>query len=195
MCRLYWLTPIFVFVCSLGLCAQGAPQIFVSTGTAGKIYSINTSTGIASLLVSTQGADYEGMVVAPDNVPGTSHPYLVYACDSNNSRVVRFDPAAAVPITPEVMYSNGALQHPQCGRITFTGDLVVSSKDSGSGWWMFPGITAVELGSGGSLAPIQLHGAGSSDQGIAQKNTGDLLIVDNASNVCCARRARPSDRA
>jgi hypothetical protein len=183
MYRLHWLTPIFVFVCSLGLCAQGAPQIFVSTGTAGKIYSINTSTGTASLLISTQGADYEGMVVAPDNAPGTSHPYLVYACDSNNSRIVRFDPAAAAPITPEVVYANGALQHPQCGRVTFTGDLVVSSKDSGSGWWMFAGTTAVELGSAGSLTPTQLHGAGSSDQGLAQKNTGDLLIVDSASNV------------
>jgi len=163
MCRLHWLTPIFVFVCSIGLCAQGAPQVFVSTGTAGKIYSINTSTGVASLLVSTQGADYEGMVVAPDNAPATSHPFLVYACDSNNRRIVRFDPAASAPITPEVVYSNGALQHPQCGRVTFTGDLVVSSKDSGSGWWMFPGITAVELGSAGSLTPTQLHGAGSSD--------------------------------
>lgn len=182
MLRFYWLTPIFVCVCALGLCAQGASQVFVSTGTAGKIYSINTSTGVATPLISTQGADYEGMVVAPDNAPATTHPYLVYACDSNNSRIVRFDPAAAPPITPEVVYSNGSLQHPQCGRITFTGDLVVTSKDSGSGWWMFPGITAIELGSAGSLSPTQLHGAGSSDQGVAQKNTGDLLIVDNAAN-------------
>ena len=59
MSRFLWLTPIFVFVCSLALCAQGAPQVFVSTGTAGKIYSINTSTGIATLIVSTQCADYE----------------------------------------------------------------------------------------------------------------------------------------
>jgi hypothetical protein len=182
MSRLLWLTPFFALVCSLGLCAQGAPQVFVSTGTAGKIYSINTSTGIATLLISTQGADYEGMVVAPDNAPGTTHPYLVYACDSNNNSVVRFDPAAATPIAPEVVYSNGALQHPQCGRITFTGDLVVTSKDAGAGWWMFPGITAVELGSVGFPAPTQLDAAGGGNQGVAQKNTGDLLIVDNANN-------------
>jgi len=182
MARFLWLTPSFAFVCSLALCAQGAPQVFVSTGTAGNIYSINTSTGISTLLVSTQGADYEGMVVAPDNAPGTTHPYLVYACDSNNSKIVRFDPAAAPPISPEVVYSNGALQHPQCGRITSTGDLVVTSKDAGAGWWSFSGITALELGSAGSQTPTQLDAAGGGNQGLAQKNTGDLLIVDSANN-------------
>jgi len=182
MSRFLWLMPFFALVCSLPLCAQGASQVFVSTGTAGKIYSIKTSTGIATLLISTQGADYEGMVVAPDNAPGTAHPYLVYACDSNNNKIVRFDPAAATPITPEIVYSNGALQHPQCGRITSTGDLVVTSKDPGAGWWMFPGITALELGSAGSPTPTQLDAAGGGNQGVAQKNTGDLLIVDNANN-------------
>ena len=43
------------------LAAQGAPQVFVSTGTAGRIYSIDTKTGKAKVLVSTPGADYEGM--------------------------------------------------------------------------------------------------------------------------------------
>jgi hypothetical protein len=82
MSRFLWLMPFFALVCSLPLCAQGASQVFVSTGTAGKIYSIKTSTGIATLLISTQGADYEGMVVAPDNAPGTAHPYLVNADDA-----------------------------------------------------------------------------------------------------------------
>lgn len=175
--------PATVVVClfSIGLFAQGSPQIFVSTGMAGKIYSVNTNTSATTLLFSSRGADYEGMVVAPDNAPATTHPYLVYACDTSNSRIVRFDPAAPSP-APEVVYSNGALQHPQCGRITSTGDLVVTSRDAGSGWWIFPAITFVELGSANFPAPTQLDGVGGGDQGVAQKNIGDLLIVDNGNN-------------
>src|SRR5438045_1142827 len=88
---------------TVGAWAQGAPQVFVSTGTAGRIYSIDTKTGKAKVLVSTPGADYEGMVVAPDNAPGTTHPYLVYACDTNRSQIVRFDPSAN-HIIPELVY-------------------------------------------------------------------------------------------
>jgi len=159
--------------------AQGASQVFVSTGIAGNIYSVTTSSGSTKLLVSTSGADYEGMVVAPDNAAGTTHPYLVYACDTNNSRIVRFDPAAATPISPEVVYSNGSLSHPQCGRITSNGDLVVSSRDAGSGLWMFRGITSLELGAGGSQTPTQLATVSGGSQGLAQKNTGDILVVDS----------------
>src|SRR4051794_14231757 len=162
--------------------AQGASQVFVSTGTAGNIYSVTTSNGSTKLLVSTSGADYEGMVVAPDNAPGTTHPYLVYACDSNNSKIVRFDPSATAPITPEVIYSGGALSHPQCGRITSNGDLVVSSKDTGSGLWIFRGITNLELGAGGSQTASQLAIVSGGSQGLAQKNTGDILVVDTTNN-------------
>lgn len=182
MSPLRWFVHAFVCLLPVALFAQGAPQVFVSTGTAGTIYSISTQTSVATLLVSTQGADYEGMVVAPDNVPGTTHPYLVYACDSSNNRIVRFDPTAPTPITPEVVYSAGALLNPQCGRITSTGDLIVTSKNAGSGWWSFPAITFVELGSVNFPTPIQLDGASGGAQGIAQKNQGDLLIVDSGNS-------------
>jgi hypothetical protein len=167
---------------TIGAWAQGAPQVFVSTGTAGKIYSLDTTTGATKLLVSTSGADYEGMVVAPDNAAGTNHPYLVYACDSNNSKIVRFDPAATAPITPEVIYSGGALSHPQCGRVTSNGDLVVSSKDAGSGLWIFRGITSLELSAGGSQTPAPLATVSGGSQGLAQKNTGDMLVVDTTNS-------------
>src|SRR5579863_4140284 len=172
---------VMAFLCAFSAqaWAAGAPTVFVSTGTAGNIYSINTATASNSLLVSTQGADYEGMVVGPDSA-GSTYPYLVYACDTANSKIVRFDSNAT---KVETIYAGGAgLQHPQCGRITSTGDLIVSSKDAGSGVWIFTAITDVELGLAGLQTPIQLVATPGSDQGLAQKNIGDLLVVDNSNS-------------
>src|SRR6185437_13862926 len=59
---------LFVCLCCAGLWAQGARQVFVSTGTAGPIYSIDTASGTVSSLIANPGADFEGMVVAPYNV-------------------------------------------------------------------------------------------------------------------------------
>jgi sugar lactone lactonase YvrE len=127
------------------------------------------------------------MVVAPYN-PGqgytdeTTH-YLVYVCDTASNRVWRFDPTAATPqSTLEKIFDNGAgLAGPQCGRITSTGDLVVSSTVAGSGLWVFSGVTNLALGSG-PQTPTQLVGVGGSSEGIAQKNIGDLLVVDKTNN-------------
>ena len=178
MRRLRWLIPTVVCFVTLQAWA-GSPTVFVSTGTAGNIYSINTASATNTLLVSTAGADYEGMVVGPDSAAST-YPYLVYACDTANSKIIRFDPNAA---TVETIYAGGAaLQHPQCGRITATGDLVVSSKDPGSGVWIFTAITDIELGLAGLQTPTQLVSTPGSDQGLAQKNIGDLLVVDNTNN-------------
>ena len=179
MRQLRWVILTFVCFLTAQLWAAGAPTLFVSTGSAGNIYSVNTATANNTLLVSTAGADYEGMVVAPDSA-GTTYPFLVYACDTANSKIIRFDPNAAIV---ETVYAGGAgLQHPHCGRITSTGDLVVSSKDAGSGLWIFTGITGLELGSAGLRTPTQLVATPGSDQGLAQKNIGDLLIVDNSNN-------------
>jgi hypothetical protein len=124
------------------------------------------------------------MVVAPHNAAadlppadpaGTTH-YLVYVCDTANSRISRFDPNA--PATLETIYNGGALQNPQCGRVTSTGDLVVSSTVGGSGVWVFSGITNIPFGSG-TQTPIQLVGVAGSSEGLAQKNIGDLLVVDS----------------
>jgi hypothetical protein len=168
MCKLRWALSV-VCLYSVGAWAQGAPQVFVSTGSAGTIYSLNPANGSLTQLVYTQGADYEGMVVAPDNAvadlppadpAGTTH-YLVYVCDTANSRIWRFDPTA--PATLERIY----------------GDLVVSSTVAGSGLWVFSGITNVALGSG-VQTPTHLIGVSGSSEGIAQKNIGDLLVVDRA---------------
>ncbi len=197
MCKLRWVLSVVCLYC-VGASAQGAPQVFVSTGSAGAIYSLNPVNGNLTQLVSTEGADYEGMVVAPDNAvadlppadpAGTTH-YLVYVCDPANSRIWRFDPAA--PATLEKIYNGGALQNPQCGRITSTGDLVVSSTVAGSGLWVFSGITNIPLGSG-VQTPTQLVGISGSGEGIAQKNIGDLLVVDRTNgNVLRTPLASPA---
>lgn len=197
MCKLRWVLSV-VCLYSVGAWAQGAPQVFVSTGAAGTIYSLNPSNGNLTQLISTEGADYEGMVVAPDNAAadlppadpaGTTH-YLVYVCDTANSRIWRFDPTA--PATLEKIYNGGALQNPQCGRITSTGDLVVSSTVAGSGLWVFSAITNIPLGSG-NQTPTQLIGVAGSSEGIAQKNIGDLLVVDRTNgNVLRTPIASPN---
>ena len=186
MCKLRWVLSV-VCLYSVAALAQGAPQVFVSTGAAGTIYALNPVNGNVTPLVSTQGADYEGMVVAPDNAAadlppgdpaGTTH-YLVYVCDTANSRIWRFDPTA--PATLEKIYNGGALQNPHCGRITSTGDLVVSSTVAGSGLWVFSGTTNLPLCSGYPVPKQLLSVKGSSD-GLAPKTIGDLLVVDSTNN-------------
>ena len=184
MCKVRWVlfsACLFVCLCCSGLWAVGAPQVFVSTGTAGPIYSIDTASGTVSPLIANPGADFQGMVVAPYNVGQSntdeSTHYLVYVCDTANSRVWRFDPSS--PASLEKIYdNNGALSKPQCGRITSTGDLVVSSTVAGSGLWVFSGVTDLALGSG-LQTPNALVGVPGSSEGVAQKNQGDLLVVDN----------------
>lgn len=193
MCKFRWVLSacLLVCLCCSGLWAQNppqwavnTPQVFVSTGTAGIIYGLNTANGALTSLISSPGADFEGMVVAPYNVgqlntDETTH-YLVYVCDTANSRIWRFDPTAATPqSTLDPIFDNGAgLAHPQCGRITSTGDLVVSSTVAGSGLWVFSGVTNLAVGSG-LQTPTQLVGVSGSSEGVAQKNQGDLLVVDN----------------
>lgn len=175
----------FLFVCLLISAPAWAQSVaYVSTGPAGKIYSVDANSGATALLVdsSATGADYEGLVVLPDNVSGDNHAFLVYACDTAGGKIVRFDPAAASPITPEVFYSAGAIKHPQCGRGTFSGDLIVTDTGSGSGWYIFSGITNIALGSAGSQTPTLLKLATGSLEGTAIKNSGGLLIVDHAGN-------------
>ncbi|HKR85178.1 MAG TPA: hypothetical protein VJS37_13555 [Terriglobales bacterium] len=175
---------VFVCLCSTGLWAvTGASNVFVSTGTAGIIYNLNTTSGSATAVISSPGSDFEGMVVAPNNIGQAAGDettrYMVYVCDTANSKIWRFDPSLASPTLMQVYNgSSAALRHPQCGRITANGDLVVSSTDAGSGLWVFTDVTDLS-----SIdPPTQLVMVPGSSQGLAQKNTGDLLVVDNTSS-------------
>ena len=184
MRKLRWVSSAFVCLCCTGLWAVGAPQVFVSTGSAGIIYSINTTTGTSTQFVITPGADYEGMVVAPYNVGpavgDVNTHYLLYVCDPTNNTIVRFDPANPGP--PDTLYDGtGSLTNPQCGRITASGDLIVSSTKSGSTLWKFTDVTHLPLGSLPQI-PTPLASVAGSGEGLAQKNTGDVLVVDNTNN-------------
>jgi len=183
----------FLFVCLLLSAPAWAQSVaYVSTGAAGKIYSIDVmNSGATTLLVdsSATGADYEGLVVLPDNATADNppnspvHSFLVYACDTAHGKIIRFDPASSGQI--ETIYSGGALlQHPQCGRGTFSGDLIVTDTGSGSGWWVFTGITSIGFNPlAAPQTPALLTSTpGSVDEGTAIKNSGDLLIVDRAGN-------------
>lgn len=164
-----------------------APTVYFSTGSTNpsQIYSLDTTSSATNLLVSTSGADYEGLVVLPDNT-GT-YPFLVYACNTAGDQIVRFNPAATTPITPEVVYSGQGL-YPQCGRGTSKGDLIFSSTAKGKtgGWWELAGIAGQGLGSKSLPSATQLFQAAANSsslyQGMAMKNIGDLLIVDQANN-------------
>jgi len=183
MRKLRHLLSVFVCLSCTGLWAVGAPNVFVSTGSAGFIYKIDTTSGTTTAIVSSPGFDFEGMVVAPNNIgqaanDETTH-YLVYVCDTSNSKIWRFDPTLASPtLMPVYDGVSAALRHPQCGRITAQGDLVVSSTDPGSGLWIFSHVTDLAV----VAAPKALAVVPGSSQGLAQKSTGDLLVVDHTNN-------------
>lgn len=187
MRKLRCLLSVLVCLSCSGLWAvTGASTVFVSTGAAGVIYSLDTTAAAPApaVLISNPGSDFEGMVVAPNNsIQGpadeTTH-YLVYVCDTANSLIWSFDPTAS-PVTLTPVYNgSGSLQHPQCGRITANGDLIVSSTDAGSGLWI---ITNATLSPGTVIGtPTKLATVNGSSEGLAQKNIGDLLVVDNTNN-------------
>jgi hypothetical protein len=183
----------FVFICLL-ICVPawaqtpGSPVVYVSSGTA--ILSVTTATGVVSPLFSNSSADYEGLVVGPNNDPSTSstHPYLLYACDPTNNKIIRFDPNNVAAGTDTVYQGTAAhktLQQPQCGRLDSAGDLIVNSEAAGSGTWKIAGVATLPLGTASFPAPVQLGtaiSAAQAGQGVTQKFVGDLLAVDQVGN-------------
>jgi hypothetical protein len=181
---------VFSFACLLftaPVWAAGSTVVYVS-GSGGTILSVNTSTGVATTLVTTAGATYEGLVIGPNNDPsnvGGNPAYFLYACDPSHNKIIRFDPNNVA--APEVVYAGngaaGTLQQPQCGHFDSANDLVVNSKVAGSGAWKIAGAAAVPLGHGGFSAPTQLGTAISAaqvGQAVAGKIGGGVLSVDQA---------------
>ena len=169
-----------------------SPTVYFSTGNTNpsQIYSLDTTSGATTLLVSASGADYEGLVVLPDNSGTDGYSYLIYACNTAGDQIIRFNPppyANGGAPTVQTVYSGGGL-YPQCGRGTSQGGLIVTSTNKGKngGLFEFSGIAGTALGGTAlSLTPTTLFQpkSGSSiDQGLAMKNIGDLLIVDQAGN-------------
>src|SRR5207253_10558599 len=97
----------------------------------------------------------------------------------------RFHNGANDSTRMETIYAGAGNLQLQCGRFTNSGDLVVTSKAAGSGAWEFAGITNIALNAGGFPTPVQkpamlAFSSTQVSQGIAQKNIGDLLVVDAA---------------
>lgn len=184
---------VLCFACLLlaaPMWAAGSSVVYVSSGTGGTILSVNTNTGVVTTLITTAGADYEGLAIGPNNDPsnvGGSPAYYLYACDPTHNKIIRFDPNNVA--APEVVYAGngapGTLQQPQCGRFDSANDLIVNSKVPGSGAWKIAGVASIPLGAGGFSAPTQLGTAISAAQvgeGITGKIVGDLLSVDQVDN-------------
>jgi len=159
------------------------PQVVYVSASGGLILSVDPTTGAISTLIPASGAAYEGLVVGPDNVDA-GRSYLLYACDPTNNTIIRFDPNDLTAKVETVYAGGGSLQQPQCGRFTNTGDLIVGSKVAGSGLWKIANAAYMPLNGGGFSAPTQLAPVGNPasqvSEGVAQKNIGDLLVVDTA---------------
>jgi hypothetical protein len=185
------LVPVLVLA-AFGSAAWGqAVPVYVSGGP----YIYQVSGGTATPIVNTAGSNYASLAIGPDNVDldahgNASHPYLIYACDINNDKIIRFDPAN--PGGSETVYNNTTSITPVCGRFTSTGDFYVTNAPVADGNVMvyeFKGIANVKLGSLTALqmtpSTVSLTGLSTNvaNAGITQKNVGDLLLVDNTNSV------------
>ena len=171
------------------------PTVYVSGGAT--IYSVNVATGAVTPIFTSPNvnSNFESLAVGPDNVDvdgsgNAAHLYLLYACDTATNSIIRFDPTAALPITPQPVASLGF--SPMCGRSTATGDFYVTNK-SGPGVYQLiypanapPSIplanvsfSATALAAGATQIDTSKNMTG---RGLAQKYIGDLLAVDNAGN-------------
>jgi len=174
--------------------------VYVSGGNS--IYSVTVATGTATLIFSSpnNSSNFESLAIGPDNIDtdaagNAAHPYLLYACDTGTNSVIRFDPTAALPITPQTVAS-GLTFPPICARSTATGDVYVTNK-SGPGVYqlnaplvnnMHVPLANVPFTSTGIVATatrIDTSTNGFNEmtgRGITQKYIGDLLVVDSADN-------------
>jgi len=139
------------------------------------------------------GANFESLAVGPDNYDtdgsgNALHPFLLYACDTTNKIIYRFDPTTLDLIPPQPLvrqqvYSPGnPAITPVCGRSTSTGDFEVSDKANG-GVWQLSAIANFPY-SGNSIFPtvVSVSASPNTPRGITQKYIGNLLVVDNAGN-------------
>jgi hypothetical protein len=186
----YIKNPVRIVVCIL-LCGFFGAQVFAQSDTvyvSGGPTVYKVSGGSASVILTVTGANFESIAIGSDNVSvdsngNAAHPFLIYACDTQGNRVIRFDPAAPTPYEPVYSASVTGLV-PECGRSTASGDFYVSNKN-GTGVYKFANVANMALHSLSPLPPTLVSAglpATMTGRGLSQKNTGDLLIVDNADN-------------
>lgn len=193
----------FSFVLSLCLAASiavwgqsstpGAQYVYVATGGP-QIYAVSTGTATTSNALIPSGYynssnEFDSLAIGPDNTSDNDsggNYFFLYACDSTNGSIVRLQlssdsPGSAANAVDLVDTVPGAV----CGRVDSEGDLYVSSATSGSGVWVIQGASTTDVGGSfqaASQAFDSLTGSSFTGGGIAQKNVGDMLVVDSAKN-------------
>jgi hypothetical protein len=194
------------FSCALAFClsasipswGQSAPVVYVATGDS-NVYAVSTNGAANTALISNDSAysgdTFTSLTVGPDNTSANTsgnNYFFLFACDSTNSQILRlklstnpFDGNGSLVTAADVqtLFAGGSgLTAPACGRVDANGDLYVSSKVSGSGVYVFNGVSTAT--GGFPLKPTQVYNIGGSftGGGITQKNIGDMLIVDTAEN-------------
>lgn len=188
----------FCFAASVPSWGQSASVVYVAAGGS-QVYSVSTdgNATVTSLIPSASvnsSLQFTSLTVGPDNVFGdntTADAYFfLYACDTASSTIVRLrlsntSPGATSDSVDTIYNGGGSLAAPVCGRVASNGDLYVSSSHAGSGVYVITGASSTVAG-GSFNAPSQVFGssAGSSftGGGIAQKNNGDMLVVNKAGN-------------
>jgi hypothetical protein len=184
----------FCFAASVPSWGQSAPVVYVAAGDS-QVYAVSTAGAVNPLIPSSDvnfSAQFTSLTVGPDNTADNASgntSFFLYACDTAASTIVRLrlstanpgaQPSAADVIT---VYTNvSPLSAPVCGRVASNGDLYVSSGTSGAGVYVISGVSTASSGSFSAPAPVFDSSAGASftGGGIAQKNSGDMLVVDKA---------------
>lgn len=171
-----------------------AQVVYVATGDS-QVYSVSTdgSATVTNLIPSddvNSSAHFTSLTVGPDNVTTdnttANNHFFLYACDTASSTIVRLrlsvdSPGAVSDAVAAVYNGDGLLTTPICGRVSSNGDLYVSSGVPGAGVYIISGVSTASSGSFSSPDSVFDDSAGENftGGGIAQKNNGDMLVVDN----------------
>jgi hypothetical protein len=174
---------------------QNASVVYVATGGP-EIYAVSAGGAATALIPTTDshynsGAAFESLAVGPNNLDNVSQSsFFLYGCDPTGNQIVRLQldasspGAAATSIDTVYDGTTSLLTSPVCGRVASNGDLYVSSAQAGSGVYV---IHDASTDSEGSFNPptsvydsTSLLGGAFVGGGIAQKNVGDMLVVDRA---------------
>ncbi len=192
----------FCLAASIPSWGQSAPVVYVATGDS-NVYAVTPGGASLGLIPATNtsyaGDTFSSLTVGPDNASGNvpdssgNTYFFLYACDSTNSTIIRlklstdpFDANSNLVTAADVntVYDGGgSLTAPVCGRVDSNGDLYVSSSVSGSGVYVFNGVSTAT--GGFPFTPTLVYSIGGSftGGGISQKNNGDMLIVNNAAGT------------
>jgi hypothetical protein len=182
---------ILLFCIVNGRASAQTDTVYVSGGS--NIYKVQG--GVVSPVTSLSGANFESLAIGPDSVDidsvthNAAHPFLLYACDTQGNRIIRFDPTAATIVQQQVYNASVSVSGlvPECGRSAASGDFFFTNK-AGAGVYKFSNLANIPFGSANlPTAPTLVSTspafpATMTGRGITQKNNGDLLVVNNAGN-------------